>query len=55
VAIYDVTDDPLIQYAEAAKAEGIASILSVPIVACHGSSRKAMILIAFLLKIKHSI
>ena len=33
VAIYDVTDDPRIQYAEAAKAEGIASILSVPIVA----------------------
>ncbi len=33
VAIYDVTDDPRIQYADAAKAEGIASILSVPIVA----------------------
>jgi len=33
VAIYDVTDDPRIQYSEAAKAEGIASILSVPIVA----------------------
>ena len=31
VAIYDVTDDPRIQYAEAAKSEGIASILSVPI------------------------
>jgi signal transduction protein with GAF and PtsI domain len=33
VAIYDVTDDPRIQYAEAAKAEGISSILSVPIIA----------------------
>lgn len=33
VAIYDVTDDPRIQYADAAKAEGIASILSVPVVA----------------------
>jgi len=32
VAIYDVTDDPRIQYAEAAEKEGIASILSVPIV-----------------------
>ena len=32
VAIYDVTDDPRIQYPEAAKSEGIASILSVPIV-----------------------
>lgn len=32
VAIYDVLDDPRIQYPEAAKAEGIASILSVPIV-----------------------
>lgn len=31
VAIYDVTDDPRIQYPEAAKAEGIASILSAPI------------------------
>jgi signal transduction protein with GAF and PtsI domain len=31
VAIYDVTNDPRIQYPEAAKAEGIASILSVPI------------------------
>jgi len=31
VAIYDVTDDPRIQYPEAAKQEGIASILSVPI------------------------
>ena len=32
VAIYDVTDDPRLQYAESAKAEGISSILSVPIV-----------------------
>ena len=32
VAIYDVTDDPRIQYPEAAKEEGIASILSVPVV-----------------------
>jgi GAF domain-containing protein len=32
VAIYDVTDDPRIQYPEEAKEEGIASILSVPIV-----------------------
>ncbi len=31
VAIYDVTDDPRIQYPEAAKKEGIVSILSVPI------------------------
>ena len=33
VAIYDVTDDPRIQYPEEAQKEGIASILSVPIVA----------------------
>jgi signal transduction protein with GAF and PtsI domain len=33
VAIYDVSDDPRIQYPEQAKKEGIASILSVPIVA----------------------
>ncbi|MBW1803150.1 MAG: GAF domain-containing protein [Deltaproteobacteria bacterium] len=33
VAIYDVTDDPRIQYPEEAKKEGIASILSAPIVA----------------------
>jgi len=33
VAISDVTDDPRIQYPEAAEKEGIASILSVPIVA----------------------
>lgn len=32
VAIYDVTDDPRIQYPEEAKKEGIASILSIPIV-----------------------
>ena len=32
VAIYDVTDDPRIQYPEAASKEGIASILSVPII-----------------------
>ena len=31
VAVYDVSDDPRIQYPEAAKKEGIASILSVPI------------------------
>ena len=31
VAIFDVTDDPRIQYPEEAKEEGIASILSVPI------------------------
>ncbi|MBW2608209.1 MAG: GAF domain-containing protein [Deltaproteobacteria bacterium] len=31
VAIFDVTDDPRIQYPEEAKKEGISSILSVPI------------------------
>jgi len=31
VAIYDVTDDPRLQYPEEARKEGIASILSVPI------------------------
>ncbi len=31
VAIYDVTDDPRIQYPEEAEIEGISSILSVPI------------------------
>ena len=36
VAIYDVTDDPRIQYPEEAKREGIFSILSVPI-QIHGS------------------
>ncbi|MGC9194111.1 MAG: GAF domain-containing protein [Syntrophobacteraceae bacterium] len=33
VAIYDVTDDPRIQYPEQAQKEGIASILSVPVMA----------------------
>ena len=32
VAIFDVTDDPRIQYPEAAQKEGIASILSAPII-----------------------
>jgi GAF domain-containing protein len=32
VAVYDVTDDPRIQYPEEAKREGISSILSVPII-----------------------
>ena len=32
VAIYDVNDDPRIQYPEAAQKEGISSILSVPMV-----------------------
>jgi signal transduction protein with GAF and PtsI domain len=32
VAIYDVTDDPRIQYPKEAKKEGIASILAVPII-----------------------
>lgn len=32
VAIFDVSDDPRIQYPEAAKKEGIASILSVPMI-----------------------
>lgn len=31
MAIYDVKDDPRIQYAEAAEKEGIVSILSAPI------------------------
>ncbi len=35
IAIYDVTDDPRIQYPDEAKKEGIESILSVPI-AMHG-------------------
>lgn len=35
VAVYDVGDDPRIQYPQAARQEGIASILSVP-VAIHG-------------------
>jgi signal transduction protein with GAF and PtsI domain len=33
IAIYDVQDDPRIQYPEAAKKEGITSLLGVPIVA----------------------
>ena len=33
VGIYDVSDDPRIQYPEEAEKEGIASILSVPVVA----------------------
>ncbi|MDA8137158.1 MAG: GAF domain-containing protein [Desulfobacteraceae bacterium] len=32
VAIYDVSDDPRIQYPEEARKEGVASILAVPIV-----------------------
>jgi len=32
IAIYDVQDDPRIQYPEAAKKEGISSLLGVPIV-----------------------
>lgn len=32
VAIYDTTDDPRIQYPEAAVKEGIASVLSAPII-----------------------
>ena len=36
IAIYDVSDDPRLQYPEEAKKEGIASILSVPI-AVHGN------------------
>ena len=41
IAIYDVGDDPRIQYPEEAKKEGISSILSVPIVAA-GKSMGAM-------------
>ena len=33
IAIYDVQDDPRIQYPEGAKKEGISSILGVPIIA----------------------
>ena len=32
MAIFDVADDPRIQYPEAAKKEGIASLVSVPVV-----------------------
>lgn len=41
VAIYDVMDDPRIQYPDAAKKEGISSLLSVPIVVA-GSLMGAM-------------
>ncbi|MDR3567380.1 MAG: GAF domain-containing protein [Syntrophobacteraceae bacterium] len=34
VAIYDVADDPRVQYPAEAQKEGIVSILSVPVVAC---------------------
>ena len=41
VAIDDVTDDPRIQYPEAAQKEGIASILwALPILARHARSRR---------------
>ena len=33
VAVYDITDDPRIQYPEEARQEGISSILSVPVMA----------------------
>jgi GAF domain-containing protein len=33
VAVYDVTDDPRIQYPDEARQEGISSILSVPVLA----------------------
>ena len=36
VAIYDVSDDPRLQYPKEAKKEGIASILSIPI-SVHGN------------------
>jgi len=36
VAIYDVSDDPRIQYPEEAQKEGIASLLSIPI-SVHGN------------------
>jgi len=41
VAIFDVTDDPRLQYPEAAVKEGIASILSVPILS-QGSALGAL-------------
>ncbi len=41
VAIYDTSDDPRLQYPEAALKEGIASILSVPIV-CGGNAIGAL-------------
>ena len=33
MAIYDVTDDPRLQYPDEARQEGISSILSVPVLA----------------------
>jgi GAF domain-containing protein len=41
VAIFDVMDDPRIQYPEEARKEGIASILSVPVMSA-GSIMGAM-------------
>ena len=41
VAIYDVADDPRIQYPEAAVKEGIASIMSLPMV-MHGAVMGAL-------------
>lgn len=41
VAIYDVADDPRIQYPEAAVKEGIASIMSLPMV-MHGNVMGAL-------------
>lgn len=41
VAIYDVADDPRIQYPDAAVKEGIASIMSLPIV-FHGNAMGAL-------------
>ena len=41
MAIFDVTDDPRLQYPEAAVKEGIASILSVPILS-QGSALGAL-------------
>ena len=41
VAIYDVADDPRIQYPEAAVKEGIASIMSLPMV-LHGNVMGAL-------------
>jgi GAF domain-containing protein len=41
VAIYDIADDPRIQYPEEAKREGIASILSAPIMV-HGNAIGAL-------------
>ena len=41
IAIYDVQDDPRIQYPEAAKKEGISSLLGVPIIAHNTVSRSS--------------